>query len=194
MREELESPQDVRELARACEQYVERALGFRLDYSVETLPVVDQYAREVRERVLERPDLMPLLAQALGAYFGEVLCRRLGGFWRLPSANIVDCQVCLQHAFLWLNPIGVAYDAIAGHAGHEGPGSTLRVAPEDRELVSARLARLDDVAEADFYLLSTRMEVIELVVDALRQRMEEQGYGDTTFDESDYEAEQGANL
>ncbi len=186
----MESPEKIRELASACEDYVERALGFRLDYSVETLSVVDEYARQVRESLDDRPELMALTAQAVGAYFGEVLCRTMPGFWRLPSQNIVDWQVCLGHVFVWLNPIGIAYDALAGNADHAGPSSAIRVAPEDREMVRDRLGRLPDVDEDEYYLLSTRMEVLEVVVEELRRHMEEQGYGETTFDESDYEAEQ----
>lgn len=190
MQQETESPEEVRQLAQACEEYVQRALGFELDYSPETLGAVDQYALDVRDTAEDRPELLDLLARALGAYFGEVLVRSMGGFWRLRSPNIADWQVCLTHAFVWLNPIGVAYDALAGGTEHSGPGSQIRVAPEDRDLVRARLGRLADVDEEEYYKLTTRMEVIELVVEELRRKMEEQGYAESTFDESDYEAEQ----
>ena len=190
MLESSETPESVRELAEACEHYVVRALAFQLDYSVETLPVLDQYVLDVRASVAERPDLMPLLSHALGAYFGEVMCRTLGGFWRTPSPNVVDWQVCLTQVFLWLNPVGVACDALAGHTDHGGPSSQLRVSLEDRELVSARLARLEQVDEEQYYSFSTRFEVLQVVIEALQRRMEESGYGGTEFDLTDYEAEQ----
>jgi hypothetical protein len=187
--ESSESPESVLELAQACEHYVARALGFQLDYSIETLPVLDQYVDDVRASVMERPDLMLLLSNAVGAYFGEVICRTLGGFWR-PSPNVVDWQVCLTPVFVWLNPIGVASDALAGHPDHDGPSSQIRVSPEDREFVRARLGRLAEVDEEQYCRLSTRMEVLQIVVEELAHRMEERGYGGTTFDLSDYEAEQ----
>jgi len=190
--ESSETPESVRELAEACEQYVVRALGFQLDYSVETLPVLDQYVLDVRASVAERPDLMPLLSHAVGAYFGEVMCRTLGGFWRTPSPNVVDWQVCLTPVFLWLNPVGVAYDALAGHTDHGGPSSQLRVSLEDREFVRARLARLEEVDEEQYYSFSTRIEVMQVVIEELQRRMEESGYGETEFDLTDYEAEQQA--
>lgn len=190
MLESFETPENVRELAEACEQYVVRALGFQLDYSIETLPVLDQYVVDVRGSVEQRPDLMPLLSHAVGAYFGEVMCRTIGGFWRTPSPNVVDWQVCLTHVFLWLNPVGVACDAIAGHTEHGGPSSQLRVSLEDREFVRARLERLEGVDEAQYFRLSTRVEALEVVIEELRRRMEERGYGDSEFDISDYEAEQ----
>jgi len=188
--ESSETPESVRELAEASEQYVIRALGFQLDYSIETLPVLDQYVLDVRASVAERPDLMPLLSHALGAYFGEVMCRTLGGFWRTPSPNVVDWQVCLTQVFLWLNPVGVACDALAGHPDHGGPSSQLRVSLEDREFVSTRLARLEGVDEEQYYRFSTRIEVLQVVIEELQRRLEESGYGDTEFDLSDYEAEQ----
>lgn len=190
MVESSETPESVRELAEACEQYVVRALGFQLDYSIETLPVLDQYVLDVRASVAERPDLMPLVSHALGAYFGEVMCRTLGGFWRTPSPNVVDWQVCLTQVFLWLNPVGVASDALAGHTDHGGPSSQLRVSPEDRELVAARLARLEAVDEEQYYSFSTRIEVLQVVIEELQRRLEESGYGGTEFELTDYEAEQ----
>jgi len=188
--ESSEAPESVLELAQACEHYVARALGFQLDYSIETLPVLDQYVADVRTSLAERPDLMLLLSHAVGAYFGEVMCRTLGGFWRLPSANVVDWQVCLTPVFVWLNPIGVACDALVGNTDHDGPSSQIRVSAEDREFVRARLARLAEVDEEQYSRLSTRMEVLQIIVEELAHRMEERGYGGTTFDLSDYEAEQ----
>ena len=190
----VDSPENVLELARACEKYVVQALGFQLDYTIETLPVLDQYTREVKGPISARPELLPLLGHAVGAYFGEVLCRSASAFWRLPSTNVVDWQVCMRQTFLWFNPIGAAYDALTAGNQHDGPSSQLRVAPEDRSLVQARLERLEHVPEDEYFLLSTRVEVIELVCEELCRQMEERGYSDTTFDESDYEAEQSPVL
>ena len=194
MRQSVNSPENLVELARACEAYVMQASGFQLDYTVETLPVLDQYAREVQETIETRPELLELLAHAAGAYFGQVLCGVGPGFWRLPSGNVLDWQVCMREAFLWLNPIGVAYDVLSQDSEHAGPNAQLRVAAEDRDLVKARLARLADVPEEEYYSFSTRMEVIEMVLEELKRQQDERGYGGMTFDESDYEAEQQATF
>ena len=66
----------------------------------------------------------------------------------------------------------------------------IRVSPEDREFVRARLARVEGVDEVQYYRLSTRIEALELVIEELHRRLEERGYGDSEFDASDYEAEQ----
>jgi hypothetical protein len=122
-------------------------------------------------------------------YFGEVLNKRFDGFWRLPSANVHDWQVCMRTAFLWVNPIGVAYDALVGDDEHGGPRSPIRVAPEHKQLVQDRLSMIPEVEPDEYFMLSTRAEVIELVLETLHAAMEAQGYADERFELQDYESE-----
>ena len=184
-----DAAEEIVELARNCVEYVARTVGFELDYSLETLPAVDQYTRHVSDEVEGRPELLPLVAPAVGAYFGEVLCRAFDGFWRVPSPNMHDWQICMRTAFLWLNPIGVAYDALARGDEHGGPRSPIRVAPEDRDLVKNRLSGFPLMESDEYYLLSTRAEVVQLVLETLHARLEARGYGDEALEASDYEAE-----
>jgi hypothetical protein len=153
------------------------------------LPVLDHYASSVRADVENRPELLLLTVNAIGAYFGEVVRGRIPGFWRLPSQNVHDWSVCFKVVFLSFNPIGVAYDALFGSNEHEGPRSMLRVAAEDREYLSRRLETLPPVPEDEFFLFSTRFEVIEVAAEALRARLEESGYSEMEYTEDDYDAE-----
>lgn len=157
-----------------------------LDFSPETLSVLDHYAATVRGELRQRPELGPLVARAIGAYFGEVLRARFTGFWRVPSPNVHDWQLCSHVVFLWINPIGVGFDALYGNDEHEGPRSPLRTAPEDREFLQQRLEAMPPVPEDEYFLFTTRFEVIEACVEALRARLEESGYGGTEFTEEDY--------
>jgi hypothetical protein len=182
-------PEVVEGHVRACLDYVRRAVGVELDFSPETLPVVDHYASLASQTLGDRPELSALTASAVGAYFGEVVRGRIPGFWRIPSANVHDWAVCSKFVFLSFNPVGVAYDALFRSNEHDGPRSMLRVAAEDREYLSRRLETLPPVPEAEYYLLSTRFEVIEVAAEALRARLEESGYSEIEYDESDYEAE-----
>jgi hypothetical protein len=185
-------PEAVAELAIACVDYVERALGVTLDFTDETLPVLDHYLITARGDLAARPEVARVLARTVGAYFGEVLRHEFGGFWRIPLAeNVHDWQWCSRAVFLALNPIGVAFDALYGGDGHDGPGSRLRVLAEDRGLVDARLAAMPPVPEAEYYRLTTRIEVIEVATIALRARMAETGYDGIEFDEGDYAGEEG---
>ena len=131
--------------------------------------------------------MTPVIAQAVGAYFGEVVRGRFPGFWRVPSANVHDWAVCSRVVFLWFNPIGIAFDGLFAGTEHEGPRSMLRVAAEDQDFVHARLAAVPPLPEDQYFLLSTRFEVIEIAIEVLRARMNEGGYGETSFSEEDYE-------
>jgi hypothetical protein len=182
-------PEPIAELVRACLDYVKRALGTDLDFTPETLPLLDHYLSEARAEVTAKPELAELTAHAAGAYFGEVLRRQMRGFWRTPSASLHDFQVCSSVAFVAINPFGVAYDALFAGTDHGGPRSNLRLAAEDQGYIAARLATVPEVPEDQFFLLTTRIEVIEITVEALRARLEEQGYSETEYTPQDYEAE-----
>ncbi|HTQ03347.1 MAG TPA: hypothetical protein VMI54_05800 [Polyangiaceae bacterium] len=179
-------PEPVPEYAAACLEYVRRALGFELDFTAETLPVLDHYVSTVRESLAERPEIPALVARAVGAYFGEVVRTVVPGFWRIPSPNVHDWQLCSRVAFLWVNPVGIAYDAIHGSSEHDGPRSMLRCAPEDRPFLERRLETLPPVPEDQYFLFTTRLEVLEVANEALHARLEEQGYGETELTEEDY--------
>ena len=162
-------PEPVAELVTACLDYVRRALGFELDFTSDTLPVLDHYTATVRDQIETRPELAPLVARATGAYFGEVVRAFIPGFWRVPSANIHDWELCSRVCFLRWNPIGVAYD--------------------DREFLERRLAALPPVPAEQYHLYTTRFEVIEVAHEALRARLDEQGYEGLEFSEEDYARE-----
>ena len=83
----------------------------------------------------------------------------------------------------------MAYDALYGNTEHGGPRSNLRLAAEDQGYVSARLATVPELPEDQFYLLTTRIEVIDITVEALRARLEQEGYSEIEYSPEDYEAE-----
>jgi len=179
-------PPIIEELTHACLEYVLRAVGVGLDFRPETLPLLDHYAVGVRPDLEKNPALGEMIARATGAYFGELVRARFDGFWRLASPSVHDWSVCLRTAFLSLNPLGVGYDAVYGGETHDGPRSNLRVPPEDGEYLDRRLATLPPVPEDEYFLFTTRFEVIEVAVESLRAKLDEQGYGETTFSEEDY--------
>ncbi|HYO96073.1 MAG TPA: hypothetical protein VER33_16255 [Polyangiaceae bacterium] len=179
-------PAVIEELTHTALDYVARAVGVPLDFSAETLALLDHYTRSVAPTLEGNPALADIVAPALGAYFGEVVRARFDGFWRVESANQRDWLLCSHIAFLAFNPIGVAYDALYGTGEHHGPGSNLRVAPEDRALIDARLTSIPPVAEDEYFLFTTRFEVLEIVVEALCGKMEDEGYGETRYSEADY--------
>jgi len=107
------APRAVQDLANACVKYVERSVGFALDFEPETLPVLDHYLEKARTDGRERSETKPLLAQAIGAYLGEVTRRKYGGFWRLEDENDPrSWRVELEPVFLVIRPIELAARAL----------------------------------------------------------------------------------
>jgi hypothetical protein len=188
---DLVVPPQIQELTSAGAEFVARSVGMVLDFTPESLAVLDHYARTVRDELERNAPLGAIVAPALGAYFGEVIRARLDGFWRLPSPNQHDWSVCSSLVFLAVNPIGVGYDAVYGSEDHGGPRSTLRVAPEDREYLDRRLATLPPLPEEEYFSFTTRYEVLEVASEALSAKMQEEGYGGTRFTEDDYQLDYG---
>ena len=180
-------PEPIPDYVTACLEYVRRALKVDLDFTPDTLPLLDHYALLSRETIKDRPELAPLITRAAGAYFGELVRGRLGGFWRVPTINVHDWSVCSSSVFLWFNPIGTAFDALYGGTDHSGPRSMLRVAPEEHEFLAQRLAALPPVPEDEFFSFSTRFEVLEVATETLHARLVANGYEGTEFSLEDYE-------
>ena len=188
LREPAAPPDAVAELADACVRFVERKLGVRLDYSPETLPLLDHYLLEARAEVRDRPELIPLLVNAAGAYFGEVVRRRVPSWWHMPTTDPTSWQIQAEPVYLWFEPVAMAYDALlGGERDEEGMMAKLEIEDEDRDALEQRLAELPAVDEDEFYALSTRLEVIDIAADVIKARMIESRLGEVVFTAQDYE-------
>jgi hypothetical protein len=180
------APPQVRELAEACARYVHAALGVTLDYDPETLPIVDHYVSSRRQELRDRPEAAGLVARFVAAYFGEVVRRRVESFWHLPSDDATRWQLRLVPVYLALNPYEIASDAIS--LGDQGePTARLELDDDDREAVEERLAELPEATDEEFFSLSTRLEVLEIAVDAIKAKMLGSGLGDVVFSAEDYD-------
>lgn len=180
-------PEAVLELAASCVRFVQAKFGIELDFTHETLPLLDHYAREAREEVKNRPEATTLLVDAMGAYLGQVLALEFGGMWKVEGTDPHAWRVCLQSAFISVNPVGVAYDVLHGGQNHAGPSSELGLAPEDKALVEGRLAALPPVSEDEFFTFSARYDVFHIAFEALRNQMQNDGLDDVWFELGDYE-------
>src|SRR5262245_50311441 len=151
-------PGAVHELAEQAVDFVRRSTGIGLDYTPETLPVLDHYLREVPT---ERPELVGLVATAAGVYFGEVVRRLLGGEWdhEGPDAREWELETPLGLRF---RPVGVAAEAIVRMDTEEG---AFEVPDEDRDAVEDALD--EEVPEDEYYALSERLETFERIQSVL---------------------------
>lgn len=104
-------PTVIADLAASCVKYVEHSVGFTLDFQPETLPVLDHYVDLARKAAHERKETVPLIAQAIGAYLGEVTRRKYGGFWRTED-DPRSFRVEFEPVYLILRPIELVSRAL----------------------------------------------------------------------------------
>jgi hypothetical protein len=153
-------PGAVHDLAERAVEYVRRAVGIVLDYTPETLPVLDHYLGTVPT---ERPETVALIGAAAGAYFGEVARKLLGGEWDQSDADPDDWDLVLAGG-LRIAPAALAGEAIlqedTGTAGYDVPD-------EDRAAVEDALTAKGAVPEDEYYSLSGRLETLQLIADVL---------------------------
>jgi len=180
------TPDEIVELVVACVNFVRDALGIELDFTPETLPILDHYLLIARESLADRIELRELVWRCAGAYFGELVRRRYNGFWSLPNPDVHTWRLNQRRVLLSFNPVGVVAEAMAGSDKSDGPTGAMRLARADQDEVARRLAEVPPLPEDQFYLLSTRLEVIDTVVEHLRIRLDQNDQADIEFDPDDY--------
>jgi len=159
----------IDELAADCVHDVREGVGFELDYTVETLPVVDHHCRTARTS--DRwPDGAERLAQTVGCYFGEVIRRRFDGGcrWVLSAEGPHAWRLEFERCFLCFNPLGAALELLLEGPAH-GWNADFVTLPEASPDVESHLDQLPGVGEGDFYTLSVRYEVLETIQDFLER-------------------------
>jgi len=155
-------PGAVGEYAEQAVEYVDRALGIVLEFDSDTLPVLDHYLRSVPQ---EQPTLVALVAVTSGAYFGEVVRRRLGGRWDLSSGDPTTWRVVLPTG-LSFSPAGVVAEAIALDDVDE-LDSAFDAPPKLRPHLEGALERMGEVTLETYYSLCGRLDTLEHLQDVL---------------------------
>ena len=166
-------------------RFVAQRYGVMLDFTPETLSLVDQWLRDARKELAVRPEIEPIVASAAGAYLGEVVRREYGGRWFV-EGDESGWRLYLSTVYCAFNPVGMAREALLlGEA--EGWHAHFELDPGEREGVEARLAALPEVSDDEYYAPSTRYDVVNIVVEALREGLRSRGLGDVRFAPEDYE-------
>lgn len=172
-------PDAIADLAGACVRFVERSVGVRLDYTPETLPLLDHYLAEARTAFSGKSDaskvLEPraLVAEAAAAYFGEVVRRRHACWWRLdvPDAGRLPVhRLEFSRLHLVIHPVMLVEEALDLDAESELSRSDLRgfeLSEADVKIVEQRLAELPAVDITEFVSLATRLEVLDILSDTI---------------------------
>lgn len=151
-------PPQVREYADQVVTYVRRSLGVTLEYDSDTLPLLDHYLRSVADLGEDQLATTKLVIATSGAYFGEVVRRRLGGRWEL-TGNDAQWRVVLPTG-LNFAPAGIVAAAIA-QADLDDLDSEIDAPPRMRPHVQQALSRMGEVSVEDYYSLCGRLDTLE---------------------------------
>ncbi|HEX9103940.1 MAG TPA: hypothetical protein VF997_17135 [Polyangia bacterium] len=145
---------------------MQRALGVELDDSEESLAYVDHYINATARAEALKPDVLALVAPALGAYLGQVAIARFGGRWVIEGQDPAEWTVELAPAPLTFHPVGMAAEALRGE---EVDGYDASFAARD-DLMGPLLEALESappVDEAYYYSLTGRFETLTHALDIL---------------------------
>lgn len=142
-------------------------LGVAPDGHPETLPLVDAFLRQTVAEAA--PTDRRQLTIAVGCYFGEVACRQLDGRWAPLGGDASGWRIELQRGRLWFSPVGMAGEVLCGCETPAYDG-TLGVDEALRDELATLLAQAPPLAEAEYYSLAGRIEVLELAADWLARR------------------------
>lgn len=177
-------PPAVAELCAACSRFIASKYKVALDGTSDTLSLVDQYIREAREAYKTRPESIDLVAPAIGAYLGEVMRQEFDAEWFADGSHEA-WRLYFHRVYLTFNPIGMAREAILME---DTPGwhAHLLVEPAERDAIDERLSVMPQVDEEEYYLPTTKFDVVTAVVETLLARAEASGLSDVKFSREDY--------
>jgi hypothetical protein len=186
-----EVPDLVLELAASAFRMVKQSIKIDLDFTPETLPLLDHHLRAAHAEAQKSDDLRQLVATSAGGYFGEVVRRHIqGARWHVQANDFGAWRIELGHVFLHFNPIAMAMEALqSGEVG--GWSGHLEVLPQDRGLLEQALSHMGEIDEGDYYTLAVRLEVIEQVVAALESAQVARGEVQRRFGPEVYAAATG---
>lgn len=179
-------PPAVAELCAAAMRFVASKYKVALDGTPDTLSLVDQYVREAREAYQERPESIEVVAPAIGAYLGEVMRQEFRAEW-FADGDYGGWRLYFTNVYLAFNPLGMGREAISMQ-DEPGWNAHLQLDPAEREEIEQRLAAMPEVDEEEYYLPTTRLDVVTGVVETLRARAEASGTGDVRFTPDDYDS------
>jgi Family of unknown function (DUF6278) len=178
------APAHVAELAASCARFVFSKYKVPLDGTSDTLSLVDQYVKDARADIKVKPETLELLGATVGAYLGEVMRRAFGGEW-FAEGDYDAWRLDMTRVFLTFNPLGMAREALL-QIEQDGWHAHLEMDDAEKDEIDRRLAALGEMEEEEYFLPSTRFDVVSLAVEALRGKMIEDGHADVTFSRDDY--------
>ena len=157
-------PVAVHDLANALIASVKATLDIELDYTSDTLPILDHYVRS--EVPKDAEGILQLMAPMAGAYFGEVLRRSFGGLRWHTEGEHSEWRLEGEYVFIHFNPIALALECIV-EGEVEGWTGHFQVSGRDQKVLAEALDLGGQIDEEDYYRLAIRYETLEQVLHTL---------------------------
>jgi hypothetical protein len=180
----LSTPEQILSSAERCVLHVKNRLGFELDYTADTITVLDHYAHNLLVEEFadvsvppgdpRRSPLVQLMSPILGAYFGEVIRRTFNARWRFTDLEPYKWRIEFDEFFVRFNPAGVAAEAIF-QAPVEDWGAEPVTSPALTEHLIERLRVAPPIPENEFYSFHAKIEVLQIAEDYLKERAAKDG-------------------
>ena len=189
-------PTSVLDLAEACVRFVTAMLGklagkvdpdLSPDFTPETLSLIDYYVTESRRTLADRPEALPLSANLVGAYLGEVIRRQHRCWWYTDDGDPSGWRLDFEAVMLSFYPMQVAHGLLAPDEKSEDQFSGFDLREEDRDQVFSRLQELPPVSEDEFLLPSLRLEVLDIAIETLIAKKVDDPYAKRALLAEDYE-------
>ena len=177
-------PGEVEDLAMMACRNVEQLYGVEPDFTPETLPLLDQYLRELPPD--SKPEVVELVLSTVGCYFGEVARRLLNGRWAMVGDSPAAWRVELISCFFHFRPVGMAGEILTSGASdaHDGSIATLDGLQDG---LSRTLSEAAPLPEEEYYSLAGRVDVLELATDWLTSRQLASDEGARRYTAEDYQ-------
>lgn len=139
-------------------------IGVVPDLTTDTLPVVDQYLKEIvsTQRRKERDTLIA----AIGCYFGEVMRLRLEGEWIFQEEDPASWLIEVHPCMLRFSPVGMTGEVLMGCESEKYDGA-FSASDEIEEELHEMLVHAAPLSEDAYFSLSGRSEILVLVTDWL---------------------------
>jgi len=145
-------PKIVSDYAAQAVEYVRRAVGIEVEYDSDTLPLVDHYLSTVPP---EQVETTKLVVAAVGAYFGEVVRRHVGGRWELDEDDEWRLVLPIGISFA---PAAVVYAAVARE---ESADAEFHIPAVLYSQAASALERMGEVSDEEYYSLCGRLDTLE---------------------------------
>lgn len=177
-------PEEINQLVGRCIAHVHKRFNLELDFTSDTLSVLDFFIEEVVKDEYRgnvppqghpsRMNMVHLFAPTFAAYFGAVLHKQFGGRFRHTEKDEKDWRFEFDSFFVRLNPVAIAASVIAKQE-IEGLSSVLYSSAKLMPKLQERLDAAPDVSEQEFYSFCTVFESCQIAHEYLSEIAKKDG-------------------